>query len=339
MLWENMRKFKRFPAASLISAVLFLSNCSGPSASVPPSPTATRAIREGQLTPYVPSTSPAASPTFSVSTVTPIPTITPTPRTHVVQKGEEMLRIAFFYGLSLEDLMAANPETDPNLMSIGTVLIIPGSVETAPANAAAPAVYPTPTAIPVQTGQIQCISTREGGAWCTLPLSNPQDFALEGLTAVFRLTDRQNQATVEQSAFLPLDRILPGQSLPLTAYFPPPLPMPYEAHAEILIALPNPDDGRYLVARMNQQKVIFAENGLSAVISVNISLELPNATARQVRVAAVAYDQQDRVVGMRRWQNPDGQVLQAGQTLPVKLNIYSLLGSIQRVDLAVECRP
>jgi hypothetical protein len=59
--------------------------------------------------------------------------------------------------------------------------------------------------------------------------------------------------------------------------------------------------------------------------------------ARQVWVAATAYDEAGRVVGVRRWEWNDG--LAAGGNVPFEFSVFSLGGRIERVELAVEARP
>lgn len=48
------------------------------------------------------------------------------PAIHVVQQGEVLSVIAEIYGVSLDELIAANRITNPNLVSPGTELVIPG---------------------------------------------------------------------------------------------------------------------------------------------------------------------------------------------------------------------
>ncbi len=69
-----------------------------------------------------------ASPTAGAPTVspTPAPTPAPTPRTYTIQAGDTLFSIAVRHGLTLEQLLLANPEiTNPDLVQIGQVLIIP----------------------------------------------------------------------------------------------------------------------------------------------------------------------------------------------------------------------
>ena len=52
--------------------------------------------------------------------------------THVVQRGENLYRIALHYGVSVEALMRANGIRDPRALEPGTALVIPGARRAAP---------------------------------------------------------------------------------------------------------------------------------------------------------------------------------------------------------------
>ena len=90
---------------------------------------------------------PAEDPTASAIVAAP-PTPTPTPRAepveYVVQTGDTLGTIAEQFGITMDDLMAMNSLTDPNLIRVGQTLFIPA--------AGVPLPTPTPTAtiIPAQ---------------------------------------------------------------------------------------------------------------------------------------------------------------------------------------------
>ncbi|MBP6471946.1 MAG: LysM peptidoglycan-binding domain-containing protein [Chloroflexi bacterium] len=92
-------------------------------------------------------------PSVEATAVPPQPTGQPPdqpatePATHTVQVGETMFRIAANFGVSVDDLAAANGVNDPSLVYVGQVLIIPGQLVAAPATdseLAATAVSPSP---------------------------------------------------------------------------------------------------------------------------------------------------------------------------------------------------
>ena len=86
----------------------------------------------------------AASPTPSFPTITAIPSFeptpipVPTPTIYIVKSGDTMSRIAGRFGITLDELIAANTETvpDPNKLQIGQEIIIP---------------VPNPTELPAAT--------------------------------------------------------------------------------------------------------------------------------------------------------------------------------------------
>jgi hypothetical protein len=253
--------------------------------------------------------------------------------------------IAFQYRVSLEALMAANPTVQPNIMSIGTELVIPPSKNQAPPESTTPNAVenpPTPTPVAVSQGQVICSQAEDGGIWCFMPLHNTQTYPLEAFTAVFRMVDPQSQTVVSQMAYLPLDRLEPETTLPLAAYFPPDqvdkIAPPFQVTGELTSALPGADDGRYVPAHIANQKVMLAENGLSAILTADITLDGSRKAAR-VWVAAVAYDAQGTVVGVRRWEKPAEPPLESGQILPVTMHVYSAAAKIDRVELHAEARP
>src|SRR3990170_3110015 len=119
----------------------------GPDA-LTPTLTATRRVT---LTPYLtvtPSRTLHSSPAI-VRTSTPRPSPTATPITYKVVRGDTMLGIALRYGISLEDLLAANMGVDPQFLSVGAELVIP-------LGDSAPAVLATATPLPIRLEEPVC---------------------------------------------------------------------------------------------------------------------------------------------------------------------------------------
>jgi len=249
-----------------------------------------------------------------------------------------MFGIALRYGITLDELIAANPDVDPNFLSIGSLLVIPPSSQPEP-GVDETSELPTPTPIPLETGPLSCSRSKEGGVWCFLSVRNNQTYPLEGITAIFHLADQDAETILTQTASLPLDILSPGTRLPLAAYFPPPVPEPFQASAGVQSALPSPDDGRYLPVHLDDPKVLLAENGLSAEIDLQLSLDINESAAHRIWVAAAAYDAQGNALGVRRWEYQSEQPLESGQSLTVHFTVYSVSGKIERVALGAQARP
>lgn len=251
--------------------------------------------------------------------------------------------IAWQYRVSLEDLMTANPTVQPYLLRIGDELVIPPATTPEPPPAGTTSEPPIPTPMPVEIGRLNCAEEKDGGVWCFLPVHNSGPAPLESLSALIRLADAEAATILPQEAFPPLDVLPPGESLPLIAYFTPAqssqLSRPFQASAEILTALPSPDDGRYLPAAVEDQKVIIAADELSAAVEANLVLTSPGSTAQRIWAAAVAYDADGNIAGVRKWESTAEKALESGQKLPVQLQIYSVSAPIERVEILVQARP
>jgi len=113
-----------------------------PEATPTPSPEAATSTPSPEVatpTPHAEATStPIVAPTstpVSTSTPTAAPTTAPSgERTHVVQPGENLFRIALHYGMSYQTVAAANGIINPDLIYVGQRLTIPaeGTTPTAP---------------------------------------------------------------------------------------------------------------------------------------------------------------------------------------------------------------
>lgn len=75
----------------------------------------------------VPSARPSTSTAPATPTPAPTPIPEPTPQTYTISEGDTLSGIARSFGLSLDDLLAANTETivDPDRIAVGDVIIIP----------------------------------------------------------------------------------------------------------------------------------------------------------------------------------------------------------------------
>jgi len=282
------------------------------------------------LTPYFTAT---PSPTLAqipelVFGDTPLPT--PTPFTYAIKAGDTMSQLAQQFGVPLEALIAANPNISPNAMSVGQTLLIPADADN-------PTGQPTPTPVPFAVTQIQCYPTLDGGMWCFALARNDSADVMENLSARLSILSADGKLVAAQMAIPPLNILPPHSSLPLTAFFPPPIPADATPRVQVLTAITIPaNDPRYLSATLQNTTSEIASDGRTARLSGQVSLPADSAPAKTVWVAAVAYDAAGRVTGFRRWE---GSGLQPGGSLTFDFTVASLGSRVTRVELFVEARP
>jgi LysM repeat protein len=269
------------------------------------------------------------TPEGLVAAETPLPS--PTPFTYTIQQGDTISSIALKFGVSMDDLVAANPEISPNAMSVGQVINIPSNSEN-------PSGEPTPTPAPLTIQQIECYQTADQGMWCFILVHNEFSDFMENVSMQVTLVDVNNNSLASQTALLPLNILPPNSSLPLTVFFPPEIPSDAKPQVQVLTAIRLlPGDERYLPATISNTLVQVNTDGRSARVNGQVFLPGNAQAAAQVWVTGTAYDEAGRVVGVRRWES--SSVLPPGGNLPFEFMVSSLGRIIARVEFAVEARP
>ncbi len=260
---------------------------------------------------------------------TPLPS--PTPFDYTIKAGDTLGGIADHFNVSLDALMAANPGVSPNAMSIGQAIKIPSTPKNVKGQG-------TPTPAPFVVQQIACHPAGDQQLWCFALAYNDSDEPMEDVTAQVTLFDAEGSSRGSQIAMLPLNILPAHQALPLSAVFPGVTTSGLRPQVQVVTAIRlTPNDPRYLPASVQNTQVQVDWSGLSAQASGQILLPGDSKAAASVWVAAVAYDGDGRVVGVKRWESAGG--LQPGSSLPFSMFVSSVAGDIERVDFAVEARP
>ena len=279
------------------------------------------------LEPYL-TTTPSLTSTPNVIVILETPLPTATPFIYTIQAGDTFSELAERFKISQDDLRAANPDVSPNSMSVGTTLLIPSSSPTT-ANAS------TPTPVPAPVTQTVCHPTADNGLWCFALVQNNTPDILENVSAQITLLDENNNVLASQTAFTPLDIIPPNSSLPVFVFFPN-TPASANIQVQLLSAIQlNGNDSRYLPATLNNTITQIDWNGLTAQLSGQIILPAESTAATQVWVAAVAYDKDGRVVGVKRWE---GGAIQPGGNVSFSFLVASLGSAIDAVEFFVEAK-
>ena len=292
--------------------------------------------RPSTLIPFLTATPSAIRPTGTLQTLegvvaaeTPLPS--PTPFAYTIQPGESISSIALKFGVSMDDLMAANPEISPNAMPVGQVIDIPSNLEN-------PSGEPTPTPVSFTIEQVECYRTADQGMWCFVLAHNEFPDFMENVSAQVTLVDAEGQTLASQTALLPLNILPPNTSLPLAVFFPPEVTPDASPQVQVLTAIRLlPGDERYLPATISNTLVQVSADGRSARVNGQVLLPGDAKPAAQVWVTGTAYDETGRVVGTRRWESDAG--FSPAERLPFEFMVSSLAGTIARVEFAVEARP
>lgn len=306
-----------------IIALILLSGCAAGQLSAP--------AGDVVLTPYYTDTSsvPLAAtlqPPSGAETVVPLPTPTPTQFIHTVALGETISSIALRYGLDMGAVQAANPDVNPNTLIVGMQLIIPQG-ETAQIGG----LPVEPLALTVLDPA--CRETPEGGLWCHALVINPFDQPAGNISLAFTL---QNGGGDTRSQTVPalMNRLEPGDYLPVTAYFSPPQEAAvYTITAELVSALPLEDSGyEFLPAEPLSAEIQL--QGKYAQVSGEVNVGAQTGENVAVWVGAAALDDAGRLLGVRRMEYP--VQLEESKIVSFKMIIYSAGADIAEVRIYAE---
>jgi len=297
-----------------------LAGCgSRPDSPVPASPV--------NLTPYLTRT-PIYNPTPTLPAVD-TPALSPTPNLYSIATGDTLSTVAHRFGISLDALLAANPGIQPAQLSVGQVITIPNTSQSSASEFLA-------TPVPADLGPVSCFSSM-GGLTCLASVHNPNFEALENIKVQITLLGENGQPAESLEAFLPLNILRPGQTLPVSAYFRG-IMSTHSALAQLkastsLIS----GDQRYIPVFVQNLFVSIDWGGSSAQVQGQVGPSAGERTAGLIWLVAVAYDANGQIVGFRRWEWKGS--IPAGAPQPFAMIVYSLGPVIDHVEMLVEARP
>ncbi|NMC45901.1 MAG: LysM peptidoglycan-binding domain-containing protein [Chloroflexi bacterium] len=301
-----------------VCLVFFLAACNVPQADYSAS----------DLTPYGKTAVLATGNGSAELTPTPFPTPSPTPNYHIVQAGETMSSIALLYGLNMADVIQANPEINPNAMVVGMQILIP------PKSASTAEVISGSTPAPVLLSEPNCYREKSGGLWCFMEAKNENESAVENVLVEITIGDEGANVLAAQTAAAPLNMIPSGAALPLSAYFPPPVPEPYRYSYQLVSALPVENADRYVETSLLDESRVISADGLTGQVTARVFVNGVAGETVQVWLAVVAQDTNGNIVGVRRIEKI--ATLDDLGVIEMSGFIYSAGNPMVNVDLLVE---
>ena len=289
---------------------------------VTPTPVATAT---GFITPYLTVTpSHTAPPAAPIATIPMTPVPSPTPFLHTIAEKETMLGIAYQYGVTLEELQAANPRVDPHFLSVGKTLIIP-------LNGELQAALPILTPAPVKLGNPSCYRTGDGGATCFVEITNSLEYDVENLSAWVGINSKDGENIAGKVAYTPLNLLRAGQSMPLMVSFAPPLPDDYEVQAELLSGITlEQEDTRYLEVQVDVKNIDTSADGKQSEVMGEVIISGDDPGEALIWVLVVAYDEEGNIIGIRKWESSNN--------VNFDITVFSTDGAIDRVEVLAEGR-
>lgn len=259
-----------------------------------------------------------------------IPLPSPTPSTYRVVSGDSFGTIAQQFGLSLAELQTANPGVVSESLIVGQKINIP--VILSGSNA-------PPLPAPAEVSAVRCYPAGTG-TYCLVQVYNPFAESLENITLQMTVLDAKGRVQDRQEAFLPLNILPPGSTLPAYTLFTD-LPAGILPIAQLSssIRLASTDQ-RYLPAVVRNPLVSIDWGSRSAHVQGQVflpSLGKNPPSASVIWLAGIAYDVDGQIVGFRRWEWQG--TLKPGSAQGFDFSVYSLGPAIETVEVVVEARP
>jgi len=312
---------RRSDWAALLPLIFMVTACGSPSSEPTATPSASPVI-----TPYATRTAePTERPEVAPTSET--PEATPTPQTYIIAAGDTFLGIAERFGITLEALLAANQGVNTSFLSVGAEINLPTVVDGEVVTG-----LPTPTALPLPLAEPSCYASAAGELWCFALVENNGAELVDIVLGQVELLGVGGALVERAEAITLLNGLPPGAAMPLVAYWPE-VPQGWVSARAVLssaFAVSDPE-GRYLETQLSGESVEMGESGLSARITGEAAMQ-GGGEFTILWVLAVAYDAEDNVVGVRRWESEEAAP-------NFDFYVYSLAGPIERVELFGEALP
>ena len=218
---------------------------------------------------------------------------TPTPVIYTVQEGDTLIPIANKFGISVQDLIAANNNLDATRLQIGQTLVIPSG----PRPIAQPGqLLPSPTPAPYQIRGLNVYRTAAGSLECLGEVFNPGPNALTSVQLQITLLDKNNQALLQTAFYVALEVVQPAQASPFRVLFtdPPPTFEKFEVKA-LRGELVDPKN------RFTQMRIT-RRDGKQEGAGFKVTGEAQNTdtvAATRSRIIVTTYDANRLVIGYR----------------------------------------
>ncbi len=317
------RRLKKSFALSLfIFALVLLSSCVGQVITrVTPTPSATPTVA---LT-VVATQRPTATPAPYTPAPTATPTITPTPIVYRIQSGDNLMKIAGQFGVSLRSLQDTNGITDPRALRVGQELLIPGAEDDPEGAGATPTSEATP--LPFAVENVMFSNSPLGGLWAFGEIHNTTATDLEQAGVTISLLDKAGAVVAEAQDYVQVELIRPDGRAPFAIRFDSP-PQLFASYLAVPWKGVRGYVGGYYLDLVAQHTQGTGERYSTYTVSGVIANTGPE-DAVEVSVTVTLYDALGRVIGTRR-APPEYDVIPTGGQSPFVVELTPAGGPVAR---------
>ena len=255
----------------------------------------------------------------------------PTPLVHLIQAGDTLLGISIRYGVSLEDLLIANPGVDPGFLSIGQEITIPG-----PEGEPVGVLLPSPTPMVVEIGRSECFRTAPVDLLCITAIRNDTTVLIEGIAVSFEIIDA-GLVVGQYEVFGPLNLLAPGTSMPFMIRIGGWEGDVPSVKINVLSGVRVEDPGdRYASVSVDGLQENISDGGAYAELSGEVLLEEPSEfPVHRVRVLGVAKDSSGFPVGYAVWEE---EIIGDFSRVFFDVTVFSIGTPIITTDVFVEAQ-
>lgn len=303
-----MRRNPWTPLALCLLAGLTMAGCVGQVITRPtPAPTSTPTVASAVT--IAATARPTSAPAPYTPAPTPTPTITPTPIIYRIASGDNLMKIAEKFGVSVAGIQDTNGITNPRALRVGQELIIPAE-EVEESLSAAPTAEPTPLPFAVQN--ISFVNTPLGGLWCLGEIENATGTHLEQAGVTIRLLDAAGAVLAEEQVYAGLSLLPPGARAPFAAHFAA-APRSFDSYQ----ATPWKGIQGYLGSYYLDLEVIDTQGAGERYATYTVTGDIANIgpeDAVEVSVTITLYDALGRVVGTRQAVPQHNVIPRGGKT-------------------------
>ncbi|HSG17475.1 MAG TPA: FxLYD domain-containing protein [Anaerolineae bacterium] len=222
----------------------------------------------------------------------PAPTVTATaaPVTYVVQSGDTLVDIAAANGVTLSELLALNPDIQPELLMIGQQILLPPLPTIEP-----PEILATNQAITLEISGPTIYGSVGGGVWVLGEVRNAGSHTVELIQVEVILLDQDEAILAEEMVWVTPVTLPTGGKAPFGLLFP--MFDAAQTTARVALAAGRPAyelGSRYLDLAVSGAEVTIGRN------PIEVTGQLDNVggqTAGQISIITTFYDDQGNVTG------------------------------------------